>query len=594
MSESKRGLTLLLAAFAASIGYFGGRVTRDTAPPAPPAAPASQPAREPIPEAAPRLSPHAFEPPGLERMTAAMLHYHELSSALAADRLDTLAPAAEALLASIDGLDRSGLPTDIQAALGDLQAAARGMQRASTLDEARRQLAAIGRLLVGLAVADPRLQEGWQLYRCPMVSGFAKWLQRPGPMANPYMGQRMLACGSESPWDEDLSAQGPSAVSTPPSGDAREIAHYTCPMHPSIHSQAPGACPICGMDLVPVTKAELASGEVRIDESRRQKIGVKLGRVERRILRKTVTASGRLTYDETRLSEVSLRQRGWVVKLMASATGQPVRRGDVLFTLYSPELSSAMKEFQVVLGRDDGSERSRGLVKSAEQRLRAWDLGETELARLRAGTLPIEAVPVRAKADGVIVEKNLVEGAAFEAGTRLFRIASLDPIWVEVEVYEGDLPLLSVGQEAALEVTHLPGETLRGRVSYVYPYLDPMTRTARARIELANPAGTLRPEMYATVRLEASLGERLAIPVSAVIYTGPRRLVFLDLGEGRFRPVEVRLGARAGQYQEVLSGLSEGQAIVTSGNFLIAAESRLRSAMEYWSEPSSEGAHHAH
>lgn len=583
-------ITGVLAGAVGVAGYFLGRA-QESQPPT--EAPASRPAAAARPATAPRLPAHAFDDAWIAALTEAMEHYDALSSALAADQLtpiSTLAPALEDVLSKPDP---SGLPVPVREVLVGLESASAELKRASTLDEARLALAELGRLFVGLAVADPRLQEGWQLFRCPMVEGFPKWIQRPGPMANPYMGQRMLACGTKSPWDEDLSAVTGEEDSH--AHDPDSVAHYTCPMHPSIRSPSAGACPICGMDLVPVTRDELKSGEVRIDESRRQKIGVKLGRVERRILRRSISASGRLTYDETKLSDVSLRQRGWVVKLYASATGQTVRRGDVLFTVYSPDLVGTMKEYQALLQRLDDSERSRTLLASAQDRLRAWEVGPTELERLRAGTLPLEAIPVRAKSDGVLVEKNLVEGAAFEAGARLFRIASLDPLWLEAEVYEGDLPLLSVGQEAEVEVTHLPGRTISGRVSYIYPYLDPMSRTARARIELGNEERLLRPEMYATVRLEAILGERLAIPVAAVIYTGPRRLVFLDLGEGRFRPVEVRLGARAGQYYEVLAGLEEGDHIVTSGNFLIASESRLRSAVEYWSdEPEAEGAHHGH
>jgi Cu(I)/Ag(I) efflux system membrane fusion protein len=185
-----------------------------------------------------------------------------------------------------------------------------------------------------------------------------------------------------------------------------------------------------------------------------------------------------------------------------------------------------------------------------------------------------------------VIEKNVVEGARVEAGTLVYRIADLSHIWIDAEVYESDLPYIETGQSAIIELPYAPKKTYEGKVDFIYPTLQGQTRTGRVRVVLKNPDLELKPDMYANVRLAVSLGKRLSIEDSAVVYTGPRRLVFLDLGEGRLRPKAVELGAHVDGYYEVTDGLSEGDVVVTSGNFLIAAESRIRSATEYWESTS--------
>jgi Cu(I)/Ag(I) efflux system membrane fusion protein len=195
---------------------------------------------------------------------------------------------------------------------------------------------------------------------------------------------------------------------------------------------------------------------------------------------------------------------------------------------------------------------------------------------------PLEAVPVRAPAGGYVVEKNVVQGSAFEPGARLYRIAQLARVWVEAEVYEADLASVAVGQRATVELPSQPGKPFDAQVAYLYPTLDPGTRTARVRLELPNPDMALRPSMYADVRIAVDRGERLLVPASAVLQAGRRSFVFLALGEGRFRPQPVELGLRSGEEIEVLSGVADGDEIVASGTFLIASESRLRAALERW------------
>jgi Cu(I)/Ag(I) efflux system membrane fusion protein len=302
----------------------------------------------------------------------------------------------------------------------------------------------------------------------------------------------------------------------------------------------------------------------------------------------SIRAVGRLTYDETRIKDVTLKVKGWIAKLQVSATGQPVKKGETLLTLYSPELYAAQQEYILALASQKAAaatgapDRSDYLVKAAEKKLRLWDLTPSQLTAIARRGEPIEELPILAPASGYVIEKDAIEGAAVEPGQRLYRIAALDRVWIEAQVYEMDLPQVKKGQKAKIALPYQPGEALEGTVAFVYPYLDPTSRTGRVRIEVSNKDLGFKPDMYANVELEVDLGPRLQIPIEAVVYTGPRRLVFVDVGEDRIQPQEVTLGARSADLVEVKAGLSEGQLIVTSGNFLIAAESRIRSAAQFW------------
>jgi Cu(I)/Ag(I) efflux system membrane fusion protein len=394
--------------------------------------------------------------------------------------------------------------------------------------------------------------------------------------------------GASGPEDQPASmpASQPASMSAsaPAMAGGDEISHYTCSMHPSVKQQGPGKCPICGMDLVPVTKQEVETGTIFVDEVRRQRIGVRTAPVEKRDLSLEIRAVGEVEYDETRLHEVNLRMSGWVQKLLVDETGQKVKRGQTLFLLYSPELYAAQVEHLSVLARKSAgkSETFDTLAKASRQRLRLLGSSDWQIDALEKRGEARENVPITSPASGFVIEKQVIEGARVESGMLIYRIADLDRVWIDAEIYESDLPHLEVGQRAKVELPYMPGKTYEGRVDYIHPTLAGATRTGRARVVLENQNLELKPDMYANVKLEVKLGERLAVPESAVIYTGPRRLVFVDLGEGRLQPKEVELGAHADGYYEVTEGLEEGDLVVTSGNFLIAAESRIRSAAKYW------------
>ncbi len=478
---------------------------------------------------------------------------------------------------------------------GLCQPSVEGLQHAATeaerlagtksLEDARKAFAALNQDFVPLIGADARLTTGLHVFECPMFD-HARWLQRGNTANNPYMGSKMLTCGTASSF-QATSAQAPAASA----GDPGAIDHYTCSMHPSVKQQTPGKCPICGMDLIPVTKAQQEQGVVLIDEARRQLIGVRTGKVVEAPMQRAFRAVGHVTYDESALSDVTLKVGGFITKLFVSKTGQHVSKGQPLFSLYSPDLYSAEQDFLLAtqggsapLGPASGGNPSRIelLGKASRQRLHLLGLSDAQIDAVAKKGTPSESITIPSPASGFVIDKDVVEGAAIEAGMRLYRIAALSKVWVEAEVYEADLAHVKVGQPATVTLDYLPGQSYAAKVSYVYPYLSPEARTGRVRVELSNPELELRPGMYASVSLSSDLTPRLQVPAAAVVYTGPRRLVFVDLGGGSFKPQEVRVGTEANGMYEVLSGLSAGDLVATSGVFLIAAEARISTAAKYW------------
>jgi membrane fusion protein, copper/silver efflux system len=541
----------------------------------------------------PALPAMELPEPALTPLQNAFTASEEVRAALAQDRIEPVAPAARLLTEQLGAAARAlaGGPSEVADAARAALAAAEKLAAATNLEEARSHYGEVSRFLVALAASDPRLQTGWHLFRCPMATGFKTWFQRSPAIENPYMGQAMLTCGSRAEWHPvAMPATGGSTSHEGHGHQGDDVAFYTCSMHPSVEKKEPGKCPICGMELSPVTYDETESGVVRVDAARRQRIGLATARVVRAPMTVSIRAVGRLTYDETRLKDVTLKVQGFIARLKVSATGQPVRKGETLLTLYSPELFAAQQEYLLALESQKAAEqggaagRSDYLVRAAEKKLQLWDLTPAQIATIAKRGEPIEELPILSPASGFVIEKDVTEGAAVEPGKRLYRIAALDRVWVEAQVYEMDLAHVKKGQTAKVALPYQSGETLEGKVAYVYPYLDPTSRTGRVRIEISNKDLAFKPDMYANVELVVDLGPRLQIPVDAVVYTGPRRLVFVDVGEDRIRPQEVTLGARSAEVVEVKSGLSEGQLVVTSANFLIAAESRIRSAAKFWSD----------
>ena len=329
--------------------------------------------------------------------------------------------------------------------------------------------------------------------------------------------------------------------------------------------------------------SESPAGVIHIDPQRRAVLGIRTTKVVTAPIDQEIIAKGRLAVDETRLHEVTLKLNGYISDLKINTTGQSVQKGDTLFTLYSPELYAAEQEYLIARQNHDAA-HGDVLVHAAETKLKLWGLGDDQLRAIADKGEAIERIPFKSPASGVVIEKDVIDGAAVTAGQRLFKIADLDQIWVEADVYEADLPQITKNLPATITLTYLPGRTFEGKVAFVYPYLDPASRTGRVRIALANKGLELKPDMFATVTFKIALGPRVLVPTSAVIYTGPRRLVFVDLGSGALRPQEVTIGTTTGDRVEILSGVKDGDIVVSSGNFLVAAESRVRSASSFWED----------
>lgn len=324
---------------------------------------------------------------------------------------------------------------------------------------------------------------------------------------------------------------------------------------------------------------EVPPGTVTLDNRRRQLIGIRTAEAQATTMTRTIRAEGRITYDETRLADISLKFDAWVGELYANYVGVEVDKGQSLFTVYGPALLAAQQEYLELKRRRSASQT---LLAAARKRLELWDMTAREITTLEKRQEPFDYVTMHAPLSGTVVTKNVVEGTAHKAGMTLLRIADLSRVWVEADIYEGELPLVTVGMPVTVTLPYLPGRQFEGRVDYVYPYLDGASRTGRVRLAVDNPEGVLKPDMYAEVRLQASLGERLAVPEEAVIIAGDLRVVFEDLGEGRLAPRKVQTGQRAGGLIEIIEGIEAGDKVVTSGNFLIASESRLKVGMEQW------------
>jgi len=364
--------------------------------------------------------------------------------------------------------------------------------------------------------------------------------------------------------------------------------YYTCGMHPWVILPKPGSCPICGMDLVPLDPSKF-SGEVSIDPVVAQNIGVRLAEVKKGSSGGAIRTVGIVAYDETRLGDVNLKISGWVEKLDVDYLGTQVKKGQRLFSLYSPELYAAEEEYLLAWraakqtpgagGLADGV--AQKLLDAARTKLAYFDVSPAQIAELERRGAPVKTMAIYSPQAGVVTEKHVFEGQKVNAGHSAYRIADLSRVWVMATLYEYQSQQVKVGQSAKMSLSYAPGNVLEGKIVYVYPYLDERTRQLTVRLEFPNPDGALKPGMYATVELEgADDAPRVLVPRSAVIDTGARQVAFVAKGEGHFEPREVRMGGEvSGGDVEILSGLDQGERVVTSGQFLIDSEARMREAL---------------
>ncbi|SFN72450.1 efflux RND transporter periplasmic adaptor subunit [Nitrosospira briensis] len=375
-------------------------------------------------------------------------------------------------------------------------------------------------------------------------------------------------------------------------GDTKgEILYYRNPMGMPDTSPVPKKDSM-GMDYLPVYEGEepgAGSSIVKISAEKIQKLGVRTEAVSHRELVRTVRAVSTVQVDERRLHAVAPKFEGWIQRLYVNTTGQPVKKGDALMDVYSPELIAAQHEYliarkgmqSVESGGLEARERMERLAASALQKLRNWDISEIDLQALQQEGRPKQYVTFRSPASGVVMAKVAIQGQRFMPGEMLYQIADLSNIWMVADVFEQDLALVRRGQAATIKIDSYPDTVFNGNVTFIYPTLNPETRTARVRIELPNMQALLKPAMYGRVELASSSSKDkvLAVPDSAVLDTGTRQLVLVDLGEGRFEPRLVKIGARADEYAEVTDGLKAGERVVVKANFLIDAESNLKAAL---------------
>lgn len=400
------------------------------------------------------------------------------------------------------------------------------------------------------------------------------------------------------------SAKSPSSIPTSPilseastPQDAKQgetkgrILYYRNPMGQPDTSPVPKKDPM-GMDYLPVYEGEESPSGVpvvTISTEKVQRLGVKTEIATLRELIRTVRAVATVQVDERRLYTVTPKFEGWIQQLYVNTTGQAVRKGDALMDVYSPELDTAQHEYLIarrgLQSVEDGGPEVRSsmqhLAESALQRLRNWDISETDLRALRQEGKVSHHVTLRSPASGVVLEKPAIQGKRFMPGEVLYQIADLSQVWMLADVFEQDLGMVHRGQSATIRIDTYPDKIFSGRVTFIYPTVTAETRTARVRIELPNDQGLLKPAMYGRVEFASSHSKDkvLAVPDSAVLDTGTRRLVLVALGEGRFEPRTVEPGMHADGYVEVLGGLAAGEAVVVSANFLIDAESNLKAAL---------------
>ena len=327
---------------------------------------------------------------------------------------------------------------------------------------------------------------------------------------------------------------------------------------------------------------------VELDPGRVQAMGIKTERVGTRAFTRTLRTVGIVEVDETRVAHVQTKFEGWIEDLYVDFVGKPVRAGQPLFSVYSPDLVASQEEYLVALENAKGDREgpmaaelerwSTGLVAAARKRLARWDIPADQLDRVERERKPMRALTFNAPVDGIVLKKVAVRGMNVEPGMDMFEIADLSQVWVQADVYEQDLSFVRIGQSASLALDAMPGRTLRGRAEFISPALDPTTRTAKVRFAFDNAKGLLKPGMYATVELALTTGSGLAVPEEAVIDTGEQKIVFVAEGPGRYVPRAVELGAKIDRYYAVVSGLVTGDEVATSAQFLLDSESRLKAA----------------
>ena len=399
---------------------------------------------------------------------------------------------------------------------------------------------------------------------------------------------------------------------------------YYCPMHKTYHSDKPGNCPICSMKLVKLegpTKATAPEAAAKVEPTagapapaptpspasqdtaifvppeKQQLIGMRSVQAEMGTLTKDIRIVGKVSYDETRVTHIHSKVSGYIEEVFADSVGKPVRAGEPLFTIYSPDLVATEQDFLLALKSREllrtstvasAAQGSENLIAAARERLRLWDVTDQEIQRLETEGKMKRAIAVYSPVTGVVMERAAYHHGTFvDPSKDLFTIVDLSRVWVLGEVYETDLPFIRNGQSAEIELPYSGGgKKIRGRVDFIYPFLDPKNRTAQVRMEFANPNLSLKPEMFTNITMSVSIGRQVLVPQDAVMDTGTEQYVFIDKGDGYIQPRKVKVSAEAGERVGIEEGLKPGERVVTGANFVIDSESRLKGAFAGMGSPS--------
>ena len=391
-----------------------------------------------------------------------------------------------------------------------------------------------------------------------------------------------------------------SASQTSAAGSERRVLYWYDAMGPQHHYNNPGKAPD-GMDLVPryaednssqggsaTTTAAMPAGTVKIASDKQQLIGVRTATVERQSLVRTVRTTGQLTSDETKLAHIHVKANGYIDKGYVDYIGQLVKKGQPLFTLYSPDLVATEEEYLIAkrgakeMGSSqfpDVAQGSQSLLRSTRERLKLWDITDEQIKKLDETGEVTKTLTFYSPVSGFVTDRKAFPQTAVTPDMDLYSISDLSTIWVNADVFEYEVPFVKVGQMADMELSYYAGKTYAGKITYIYPNVDPIFHTVKARIEFANPNFDLKPQMFANVQLKINYGKQIVVPQEAIMDSGDKQYVFVVHDGGVFEPRVIQMGAKLEGNVVVLSGLNAGETIVTSGNFLIDSESRLKSAM---------------